>query len=241
MPSQVLTLPARAAFDPVDGVSQTVEARRWVAPTLLLVVCAALAALAFWLRWNPAPTVLQDLQMTGQMSGLSEADLETKIVEAGRKALVGGLASAVFLSPLRVLALACVLWVVAWLFDRRTDFRAFLTVAAVALVPFALFNLVSAAVLFGQHEVTLPRLARLVPSSLAALKQQQGPPSKALGFLRGADFFNLWGAALLGLGFSTATGMRKSRGLLVAFVLYALYVGVFYVGMPAMMMRGGGR
>ena len=240
MTSPVFTLPARAAFDPVDGVSQTVESRRWVAPTLLLVVCAALAALAFWLRWNPAPTVLQELQMTGQMSGISEADLETKIVEAGRKALVGGLAAATFLSPLRVLALACVLWVVAWLFDRKADFRALLTVAAVALVPFALFNLVSAAILFGQHEVTLPRLARLVPSSLAALKQQ-GPPSKALGFLRGADFFNLWGAALLGLGFSSATGMRKGRGLLVAFVLYALYVGVFYVGMPAMMMRGGGR
>jgi hypothetical protein len=54
------------------------------------------------------------------------------------------------------------------------------------------------------------------------------------------DFFNLWSVGLLGLGFSSATGMRRSRALLLAAVLYAMYVGVFMVGLPAMAAGGGG-
>jgi len=53
------------------------------------------------------------------------------------------------------------------------------------------------------------------------------------------DFFALWSAALLGLGFSAASGLSRPRGLLVGLALYALYAGVFLVGLPGM--GGGGR
>ena len=77
----------------------------------------------------------------------------------------------------------------------------------------------------------------LVPSSLAVLKSV--PPKLKLA-AGAVDFFNLWSVGLLGLGFSSATGMRRSRAVLLMVVLFAMYVGVFAIGLPAMGEGAGG-
>jgi hypothetical protein len=135
------------------------------------------------------------------------------------------------------LALAAVLWFTAWLFGTPGAFGKMMAVASIAMLPIALYHLIFALCASAQFSMTEARVDTLVPSSLAVL---EGLSPKVQKLLKAVDFFNLWSVGLLGLGFSSATGMRRGRALLLAAVLYAMYVGVFTVGLPAMGGGGGG-
>ncbi|XXF75109.1 YIP1 family protein [Myxococcaceae bacterium GXIMD 01537] len=229
-----LVQPARLLIDPLDEVGAAIEARRWVWPLLILALCVALSGTAFSLRWDAAPAVLQKMQSSGDVGRMSEAEITDEITTATRKALVGGIAKGVFVMPLLVLVLAAVLWFVSWLFGTPASFGGLMTAAAVAMLPIALYHLIFAGCALAQHALTEARALTLVPSSLAALKGISPKLQKAAAAV---DFFNLWSVGLLGLGFSSASGMRRGRALLLMGVLYAMYVGVFAIGLPAM---GGG-
>jgi hypothetical protein len=229
-----LALPARTVVDPVEGVRASVESRRWVWPLLLLCLSVSVHGTAYSLRWDPTPSVTQALQMSGEMGRKSEAEIDEEIETASRKALVGGIAKGAFVMPITVLALAALLWFCGWLFGVSAHFAKLMTVAAVALLPIALFHFIYAGCALFQHTLTEGQALRLVPSNLGLLP---GLSPRMARVLSGVDFFNLWSAGLLGLGFSYATGMRRSRALVLSAVLYLMYVGVFLVGLPAM---GGG-
>ena len=230
--------PTRALLDPVDATGVAVEARRWLWPLLLLALCVSASGIAFSLRWDAGSAVVRRLQMTGQLERMTENEVTEEIQTTTRKAMVGGVAKGVFVMPLLTLLLAVALWVAAWLLEQKAPFERLLSAAALAMLPIALFHAVFTLCALAQHSLSEARVADLVPSSLAVLH----PASVVVGrALRGVDFFNLWSVALLGLGFSAATGMRKGRALLVCAVLYVLYVGVFFVGLPGIMagMPGG--
>lgn len=214
-----------------------IAARRWVWPLLFLCLSVSLSGTAFALRWEAAPATIQRLQMSGEIGRYSESELADEIQTASRKALVGGIAKGVFAMPLTVLLLAAVLWFTAWLFGTPGAFGRMMAVAAIAMLPIALYHLIFAVCASAQFSMTEARMETLVPSSLAAL---DGLSPKALKALKAVDFFNLWSVGLLGLGFSSATGMRRGRALLLAAMLYAMYVGVFMIGLPAMAGGPGG-
>lgn len=233
-----LVQPARVLVDPIDGMGAAIEARRWVWPLVLLAACVALSGAAYALRWDATPAVLQKLQMSGDMARLSEAELSDEITTAVRKALVGGIAKGVFVMPFLTLLLAAVLWVCTWLFGTRAAFGRLMATAAIALLPVALYHLIFAGCAFAQYSLTEARALTLVPSNLAAVMPDVSPKLERV--LRAVDFFNLWSVGLLGLGFSVATGMRRTRALLLSVVLYAMYSGVFTIAVPAMIAAKGG-
>lgn len=225
-------------MDPLDGMGAAIEARRWGWPLLWLCLSVALSGTAFALRWEAAPATIQRLQMTGELGRYSESELADEIQTSARKKLVGGIAKGLFVMPLLVLALAAVLWFTAWLFGTPAAFGRMMAVAALAMLPMALYHLIFALCAAAQYAMTEAQVETLVPSSLAVL---DGLSPKARKLLKTVDFFNLWSVGLLGLGFSAATGMRRGRALLLAVVLYVMYVGVFTIGLPAMAGEPGGR
>ncbi|AGC45078.1 hypothetical protein MYSTI_03772 [Myxococcus stipitatus DSM 14675] len=234
-----LVQPVRVFIDPVEGTPAAVEARRWVWPLLILALCVSASGTLFSLRWDAAPDVIRELQSSGEMATISEADLTDKIQTTTRKALVGGIAKGVFVMPMTALLLAALLWVVSWLFDRSTNFEKLMSVAALSLLPIALYHGVLALCISAQHTLSAARLAQLVPSNLGVLMTDLSP--KMARVASTVDFFNLWSTVILGLGFSAATGMSRGRALLLAVVLYAMFAGVMMVGLPGVQMAGGGR
>jgi hypothetical protein len=228
--------PAKALFDPVDGVGALVEGRKWVWPLLFLVVAVSLSGAAFAKRWDATPQVTSELEADGELAKSSEREVADKVQTAERVKLVGGVAKGVFLMPLLVLALAVLLKIAGWLFGTSAPFAQCFTVAAVGMLPIALFHLIFAFVAFRQLGVTQAQLPTLVPSNLLALRPDAAPKlARALGAI---DFFNLWSVVMLGLGFSAASGMRRGRALLLCSALYLMYAGVVLVAVPGM---GGGR
>mgnify|MGYP002648312532 CR=1 FL=1 len=226
-----LVQPTRVLLDPLEATRPAVEARRWLWPLLLLVVCVSASGAAFAVRWDTAPAVVQRLQGEGRLERVTEAELTEEIQNASRKALVAGIAKGVFVMPLLTLGLAALLWVGAWLSDRKAAFGGLWSAAALAMLPIALYHLIFTVCALAQPALTLEQVPDLVPASLAVL---QGLPPKLQPVLRGVDFFNLWSVGLLGLGFSAATGMPRGRAVVLWVVLYVLFIGVFFVGLPGL-------
>jgi hypothetical protein len=230
--------PARVLWDPVDGVAPAVEARRWVLPLGALMLATCAAAVAWFFRWDASSKVVGDMLMSGDLARNTEREIAEATQTAERVALVGGLAKGLLVVPLQLVAVAVALKVTGWFVGRKVAFAKAFTAGAVGLLPIALYWATFTAVALAQHGVTEGMREHLVPSSLAALFTKVPPPAaRALATL---DFFNLWSAALLGLGFAEASGMRKGRGVAVGLLLYALYAGIFLIGLPGMS-GGGGR
>lgn len=229
--------PARALWDPVDGVSPVVQARRWGLPLGALMLAACAVALAWFFRWDASSKVIGDLMASGDVARNTEREIVEAIETAERASLVVGLAKGLFLVPLEIVGVALALKVTGWFLGRKISFGKAFTAGAVGLLPIALSWVVLAVLVLAQPVVADGMREHMVPSSLAAAFAQASPAAaRALGAL---DFFNLWSAALVGLGFAEASGLRKGRGVAVGLVLYALYAGVFLIGFAGM--AGDGR
>lgn len=225
------TLPAKALVDPVTTVPRVIGEQRWLLPLLLLVVTSIAAGVAFAARWDAGPDTISGLQRSGQLMGMTEQDIADKVQLAERTALVGGVASGLFLSPLLVLLVTVALKFAGWLCGTSGTFKALFTAASVGFLPLALKNAIVAVSLLRQPAVSADQAAKLLPSNLGAFVEVPAWATQAATQL---DFFALWSVGLLGLGFSAATGMRKGRALALLVLLFVLYVGVVHVGLPGM-------
>jgi len=230
-----LTIP-RTLTDPGEGVAAAIHGRRILWPLLALMLASAFAGAAFALRWDPAPSVLQKLEMAGQLKGVPEAELTEQITTAGRLKLVTGIAGGLLGSPFVVLGIALVLALVAWLLGKKAPFPALFTASAVGMLPVAVERALWGTVALFQLGVTEDRARHLLPASVGAWVHAGGP--KLGRFLDSLDIFHLCAALLIGVGFAAATGMRRRSGLWLGALLFVLFVGVFGVGLPGLTAGG---
>lgn len=226
----------QALIDPIDGMPAGVAARRWVLPLLLLMASVAGSGAAFALRWDAGPSVIARLQAAGELQDTTEQEIAEQISMARRVRLVQGVALGVFLVPLGVLLLACGLKLCGWLFERPAKMVRCLSAASLGLLPLALYHAVRTACALNRTVLADGDGPGLVPSTLAALFPHVRPPLERV--LAGVDYFGLWCALLLGLGFAAASGMRRHRAVLLLFTLYAVQIGVVQAGLPGLL---GGR
>jgi hypothetical protein len=234
---EALTLLFCVLFDFVGAIPRAVESRRWFVPLLLLCALTASAGAAIALRLDTARLVIPKLQMSGELMKASEREVNEAIEQAQRVALVGGIAKGLLLMPLLVLLLAVTLKVASWLIGRKALFADLFTVAALTMLPVAVFHgieLISALRL----ELITPRVAEtLVPTSLAAV---MGMVSPALKRVYGAiDFINVWASLVMGVGFAAASKWSPWKGALFGLFLYVLFAAAFFVGLPGLMPAEG--
>lgn len=232
-----LTLPLRALLDPVGAVPPLVEGRRWLVPLLVMALATAASGTALALRLDASRLVIPRLELTGELAKASEREISEQIEQTQRVSIVTGVAKGVFVVPLEILFLAIALKVTAWLIGRKALFARAFTVAALTMLPLAVYHLVLAAAAFGQGSLSPKMVEALVPTSLAAVLQASPVAARALAAV---DFFNLWAALLMGLGFSAATQLAPWRGLLLGLFLYLLFACAVFIGLPGLMAGGPG-
>ncbi len=229
-----IALSARTYVDPVASVPRAVEQRKWVIPLLWLMVTGAAAGAAYAERLDAAKEVLSKMAEKGELAKASEREIGEEIEQTQRIALVLGVAKAVFGMPLAVLLIAVALKLLAWLMGRKSDFGALFTAATLVMLPAALYYLLSAVVSLRQDVIAPSQAGKLMVSSLQPFFTEAGPGKGRV--LAAIDFFNLWSAALLGLGFAAATKLSPWRGVLLGLFLYALFAAAILVGLPGLMM-----
>jgi hypothetical protein len=235
---EALTLPLRALLDPVGAIPRAVETRRWLIPLLLVAILTAAAGAVIALRLDAARLVIPKMAMSGELMKASEREVNEAIEQAQRVALVGGIARGLMLMPLLVLLLSVVLKIAAWLIGRTALFPDLFTVAALTMLPVAVFHGIEVLAAL-KLEVITPRVAEtLVPSSVNALV---GMASPALKRVYGAiDVINIWAALLMGLGFAAASKWSPWKGALFGLFLYVLFASAFLVGLPGLAPPEGG-
>lgn len=235
---EALTLPLRALLDPVGAIPRAVESRRWLVPLLLVAVLTAAAGAVIALRLDAARLVIPKLAMSGELMKASEREVDEAIEQAQRVALVGGIAKGLMLMPLLVLLLSVVLKITAWLIGRKALFADLFTVAALTMLPVAVFHGIEVLAAL-QLEVITPRVAEsLVPSSLADVLQDAGPRLERV--YTSIDLINIWASLLMGLGFAAASKWSPWKGALFGFFLYVLFAAAFFVGLPGLSPPDGG-
>jgi len=178
------------------------------------------------------------MQQSGELSKASEREIAEEIEQSERIGLVGNIALGVFAMPLLVLGLAVVLKVLAWLMGRKALFGAVFTTAAFGLLPIAILRLIILIAAMRQTVLSPEMASALVPTSVSDLLHGDYPiaVTRALSTL---NFFHLWAAVLMGLGFAASTQMRPWRALTLSLFVYLLVAGAVSVGLPGLMPPGG--
>ncbi len=227
-----LALSARTYVDPVTSVPKAVSERRWVVPLLWLMITGAAGGAAVAQRLDAAREVIPAMAEKGDLAKASEREVAEEVEQAERIALVAGVAKAVFGMPLAVLMMAVALKILAWLLGKKSEFGALFTSAALAMLPVALFYLLTAIIAFKQDVILPSQAGKLMVTSLQEFFP--GPPGRGR-VLAAVDFFNLWSAALLGLGFAASVKIPAWKGVLFGLLLYVLYAAAILIGLPGVL------
>lgn len=241
-------------FDPVGAIGPAVEARAWLVPLLLTVVLTAAASAALGVKLDSARLVLPKLEAAGELAKASEREISEQVEQAQRIAIVAGVAKGLFLVPLIALLSAAGLWLMSWLLGGKATFAELFTVASLMLLPMAVGQGITLVSALRQSSLSPSMVKQLVPSSLAQLvsADDAGPPPRdasqgggwkrtaRTALLELADFFHLWAALLLGLGFAAATKLSRLRAVPMGVLLYFLVVAAVTIGLPGLGDGAGG-
>jgi hypothetical protein len=237
-----VALSARAYLDPVGAIPKAVESRAWVVPLLWLMVTVAASGAAFATRLDASSEVIPKMAEAGDLQKASEREVNEEVEQSERISLVAGVAKGVVGMPMIVLAIAIALKLVSWLMGRKVLFSACFTTAALAMLPVALFYLLNMVIALRQ-DVVIPAQADklMVTNALGWLGAGEGGGPGKTRALAALDFFNLWSAGLLGLGFAAAAKLKPWQGLVLGLFLYTLFAAAILIGLPGLMGGGGPR
>ncbi len=197
---------------------------------LIAIVCAVFAALAHASRVDARSQTLQKLDKAGQLSTMSERQVEDETRNAERLFQVARVASGALEAPFLLLLGALAVVVLVWFFRGRVKGRAVFPVSAAVLLPGAVANLLDGIAALRQAALP-PGPAALAPRSVAGILAAFGHPltGAALKLGNAADLFSLWAAVMLGYGVAAAGDVPAKRaliGTLCAWICYRLLYSV---------------
>lgn len=205
--------------NPVAAIPVAVARQRWLGPIVIIALMAVLSGTVVALKLDASASVISGLEKTGKLATASERDIAEEVDQTERTALVGAVANGLVVIPIFLVLVASVVAFVGWLIERRISFVASLTVVAYGMLPLVAFYLVKVVIALPQAGISVDRLPTLVPSYPSGFV---GPIASKLA--RGIDFFNLWCAALIGLGFAAATKWNAFKGLAFGVIAYVILV-----------------
>jgi hypothetical protein len=236
VPSPVVALVA-----PDVGMEKVARRERVLVPFLFALVCSLLAAGASSYRIDSRDATLANLERSGQLKTMSDRQIEDQTKDAERTFVVKTIALGIVRPPV-MLGLLCVgLLALSWFVRGRSKGKAVAAVAAVAMIPGAIENLLRAGAALRRPSIP-PDGPPLLPADFASMWTQvsghplAGPAARLLGQL---DVFSLWGALLAGYGLATAANLPLRRamtatliGWLCVHVLLAAMTGGAAAGGP---------
>jgi hypothetical protein len=201
---------------------------------LAAMVCALLAAFAHTYRVDSRDGTLKDLEKSGQLENMSDKSVDDEVTKANRLYQVSRVAWGGFEAPL-FLGLNCLTVLgLVWFARGKVKGKAVVPVAAAALLPGAVADLVEAVAAW-QHATLPPRFGSIAMRDVASLATLLGHPLSLpwskIGF--SLDFFSLWSAILMAWGVSAAGDVPPRRALVVTlagWVCWRLLMGVAFGG-----------
>lgn len=232
LPQQArLAPPALVALVAPDaGMERQARIGGALLPFLLAFVCAVLAAFAHAARVDGRSAALRKLEQGGQLQTMSEKQIEDETRSAERLFQVGRVASGTLQAPLQLGGLCLAVLGLVWFLRGKVKGRAVVPVAAAALLPNAIADLLDTGAALVHRSIPIGS-ASLAPRTLSAALASAGhalePGWVKLG--NALDLFSLWGAILLAYGVAAAGEVPARRALwttLCAWICWRLLAAV---------------
>lgn len=208
--------PALAAMvAPDSGMERQARVGKPGLAVLIAIACALFAAFAQASRVDARSVTLQKLEKAGQLTTMSDRQIEDETRNAERLYQVTRVAGGALEAPLLLLLGGLAVVVLVWFLRGRVKGRAVFPVAAAVLLPGALANLLDGITAL-RHEALPPGAAVLAPRSLAGVFASLGHPlaGAALKLAGVLDFFSLWAAVLMAFGVAAAGDVPTRRALI---------------------------
>jgi hypothetical protein len=183
---------------------------------LIALFCSLLVAFAQSYRVDSRAMTLQKLEKAGQLENMSDKAIDDETVKSNRLYQVLQVGKGVVEPPLFLgLGSLGVLFLV-WFARGKAKGRAVVPVAAAAMLPVAIANVLDA-VSAWRHATLPPQGAVLAPRTISAIAEAFGHPIVAPWVKLGnaIDFFSLWGAILMGFGVAAAGDVPVRRALVL--------------------------
>jgi hypothetical protein len=206
---------AVALVAPEVGMERVARTGRVRGPLLVALFCALLSASAGVLRVDAKDATLRAMEKAGELQTSSDRQVEDNTKSAERVYLVTRVASALVEPPLQLGLLCLAIFGLSWFLRGRSEGRAVPPVAAAALLPGAVANLLEAGATFQQAAIA-PDGAPALPRTLAQFWTQLAahPASPAvMKLLSVFDIFSFWTALLVGFGLIAAGHVPQRRAL----------------------------
>jgi Yip1 domain len=240
--AQMVTTPAKppgpALLAPLfftDAAMELVAKQgRVLWPMLIAILCALALGGAEAYRVDAREATLREAEMSGQLKNMSDKQLEDNTKAAERKFIFFRVGWTAVKAPLTWLGSVVGLFALSWFLRGRNLKGAIPAVAAAALLPHALGDLIGAGAALLTQQLS-PEHGPLVPRTLGAVLEAAG---LSLGMAAGkllsvVDFFSLWAALLLAFGLGPAANLPRRKAVvatLVAWLLWRLVTQVAFGG-----------
>jgi len=197
---------------------------------LIAFACSLLTAFAQASRIDARSATLQKLEKAGTLQTMSEKQLDDEVKNAERLAEVGRVAWGVVEAPVFLLLGALAVVILIWFARGKVKARAVFPIAAAALLPGAVANLLDAITALERNSLPVTG-ATLAPRNLSDVLSVFGHTLQAPWVKLGNafDFFSLWAAFMLAYGIAAAGDVPPRRALvftLVGWVSWRLLTNV---------------
>jgi hypothetical protein len=227
---------ARSLLQPGRALSTVPPRRSLVAGLVAATLASVLAAAVVIPRVDYARAADREISMRPAAAEMTPHAREEAIATAVKVARVGAWSKALFVPVLRALGIAFAAFLAFRIAGGKPTFSAAVAVAALAVLPLALRDLLAIPAALVRGSVPPSDAAQLLPSSLAALLPSGAPPPLARA-ADGFDLFGLWCAALLALGMAAASRVSLGRAAAVVTLIFIALVAVGDVALPALVQR----
>ncbi|MGZ6144208.1 MAG: hypothetical protein ACXWLM_12785 [Myxococcales bacterium] len=205
-----------ALLAPDAGMDRQARVGRARFAFLAAMACALIAAFAQAYRVDSREATLKNLEKGGQLENMSDRQLEEETTKANRIYQVVRVGQGLFDAPVFLGLGSLAVLGLGWFLRGKVKGRAVVPVAAAAMLPNAIANLLDA-VSAWQHAALPPKGAVLAPRNLSAIAEVFGHPLVAPWVKLGNafDLFSLWGAVLMAFGIAAAGEVPPRRALVV--------------------------
>ena len=219
-----------ALVAPETGMERQARTGRAWPAFLVAMACALLAAFAQASRVDATSVTLERLEKDQKLQTMSDKQIEDEALNARRLYQVGRVAKGALEAPAFLLLGGLAVVGMVWLARGKVKGRAVFPVAAAALLPNAIANLLDAIAAFEHPSLPLAG-ATLAPRTIGQIWMALGHPLEGVALKLGnvVDFYSLWAAIMMAFGIAFAGDVPVRRALwftLCGWILWRLLLAV---------------
>jgi len=223
-------------FTPDRAVPREVQARRYGAALLAVIICGLLAATAVGLRLDVSADVLAQASAGPMGPGAgpgapgegtatkSDREIDEEIAQTLAKARTMGALGAGVAMPLELFLLSIFVFLLTSYVGGKPSFVGAASASMHAALPHAVKLVVIGFAALGQTSLTPAQADGLVGNPLAPVFAGAGPVVARL--FAGVDPFMIWSLVILGFGMSAAGQITRTRAFATLLVGFALFLAI---------------